>query len=98
MEVMLWSPDILSKNYSSTLIIASVFSDHLSHYATKLGNLSQSTDFGDVTFHFRNGVRMKANKLILAGSSQLFGKLFQLNCDCSAWLPLSHDIICPGKS
>ena len=71
---------------------------HMSEVAASLGHLSQSPDFGDVTFHFGHGVKVKTNKLLLAKSSRLFGQLFELNCACATWLRVSHDVICPDIS
>ena len=79
------------------MIFSLAFSEYFSNYATSLGSLSQTADFGDVTFHFRNGIKIKTNKLLLVQSSKLLDQLLRLDCPCATWMPISHDIICPGE-
>ena len=73
-------------------------SEHLNEFTDNLGSLSQSPDFGDVTFHFGHGVKIKTNKLLMAKSSKLFWQLFELNCGCASWLSIQYDVVCPDVS
>ena len=71
---------------------------HIDDYTASLGGLSRTVDFADVTFHFRQGVKIKTNKLMLAKASKLFSQLFEVNCVSCASTSVSYDVICPDIS
>ena len=67
--------------------------EHLADYSSSLASLSRTVDFEDVTFHFGHGAKIRTNKLLLARASQLFGQVFEVNCNACA--PVNYDVICP---
>jgi hypothetical protein len=57
-------------------------------------NLSSSLEFAEVTLQCSDGNEVKANSLVLAGSSKVFTDIFRSECLCSVG---NFQIQLPGK-
>ena len=65
---------------------------HMNDQARNLGHLCNRASFTDVTFHFRNGSTLSANKLVLANCSKLLSPIFNTSSDL--FQPVTYDVFC----